>query len=228
MTQPQTTQAHQIQPPPQADPEVAQVAGLMAAGLALGALATAIGGFLAYRGISRLAVLAALQMVEKGTKHQARVYGPAQRRQVASDELFYRAAYVMNSARRIQSMLSTGTPIRDAVDAERRYFKAHEGARRLRLAAAAEVADAQDKYGILLGWYLNPLLNNDPECKAANGHNFRADRRPLIGWPGTVHPNCGCYAGQPIAGAGSVDQATARFLLQGTMSSPRYRIRKAS
>jgi hypothetical protein len=52
---------------------------------------------------------------------------------------------------------------------------------------------------------LNPLLNNEAECIAANGHNFYAEHGTVIGLPGSVHNRCGCYAGPPWTGAAMVD-----------------------
>jgi uncharacterized protein with gpF-like domain len=55
--------------------------------------------------------------------------------------------------------------------------------------------------GLLLGWNTVIDSHTSPECLAANGHNFRADHMPKIGYPGAVHPHCRCYAGPPRPGA---------------------------
>jgi hypothetical protein len=40
-----------------------------------------------------------------------------------------------------------------------------------------------------------------PECRWANGRNYRADQMPVIGFPGAVHARCRCAASFPLPGA---------------------------
>lgn len=206
---PQTTQA---QPPNDATTQ--KVVAVLAAGYAVDKTAHLLAGVLSPLGITTTAVVAALQLAGDGTAHKpnARLAGHGlasgvKLRGVRQQELAFRAAYIVNAARRIQADLRSGKSLRDALAAERVNFERHESARKGRLDAAAQVQRSANEFGPLLGWYLNPLLNNEPECEAANGHNFYADEGTIIGYPGSVHPNCGCVAGPPHPGARLVDEA---------------------
>jgi len=128
----------------------------------------------------------------------------------ARTEVYYRAAYIMNAVDRIAADLDEGQSLREAIRAERHIFTQHQAARRGRLKAVARAHIAAARFGPLLGWYIDPMLNNEAECIAANGHNFYADLGTVIGYPGAVHPHCGCVAGPPHAGAGLVDDALVK------------------
>lgn len=144
-------------------------------------------------------------------------------RAAAHEELFYRSLYIVNAARRLEASLADDMSTPDAWAKERRNYLLHVAAREQRRKAVARTAVAAALFGATLGWYLNPLLNNDPECVAANGHNFKSDTIPSIGLPGTVHMNCGCYAGPPHENASSVNAAT-----RSHVSAARKLTRKAS
>jgi hypothetical protein len=135
--------------------------------------------------------------------------GASVAKSAARREVVYRAAYIARAAGRIQEDVNGGKTIKEAVRAEVPVYRSHEAARRNRLDAAARVGVAANRFGNLLGWYLDPLLNNERECIVANGHNFHADESTVLGDPGAVHLNCGCVAGPPIAGAGMVNDAVA-------------------
>jgi hypothetical protein len=51
----------------------------------------------------------------------------------------------------------------------------------------------------LVGWHAKLDGRTSPECRAADGANFPANRPPSIGWPGAVHPSCRCRPGAPHA-----------------------------
>jgi hypothetical protein len=133
-------------------------------------------------------------------------------------EVYFRAAYVANAAQRIQNAMDSGADPATALKREVPYYQAHERARRGRLEAAAQVQVAAQHYGrtddrgTLLGWYLNPLKQNEVECQTANGHNFYAEEGTVIGLPGSVHNNCGCYAGAPHQGATLVNDELRNFV----------------
>lgn len=169
-------------------------------------------------GIKRPSVRLALSLMAtpggrmKGTAHvpNARLGGQVSTEEVRSvrdAEITYRSAYLVNASRRIQRGFNQNEPIADVMANEKRFYLMHEKARRGRLLAAAQSAKAAQMFGGLVGWYLNPLLNNEAECIVANGHNFYASVGTIIGYPGAVHPNCGCTAGPPHEGAGLVDDA---------------------
>ena len=103
-----------------------------------------------------------------------------------------------------------------AQKAEQRYFEQHVHAeqRRMRSAALQDMAallnaDRGDTRetpegtptATLLGWRTVMDERTTFECKHANGLNFRADRMPIIGWPGAVHVRCRCSAGPEVPGA---------------------------
>jgi hypothetical protein len=134
----------------------------------------------------------------------------------------------MNASKRIESDVKAGKPLPQALAKEKKVFKTHETARRGRMGAAANAARAANLYGDILGWYLNPLLNNEIECVTANGHNFSASQGTVIGYPGAVHPRCGCTAGPPILGAGMVNDALKESS-QVIFQAPRkYRLKRTA
>lgn len=207
MTQPAQHQPH---PPPEQTPLVAQVARIL--------LATAAAD-LAARAISRIAqlpvkpLMLALRLTQRGTNHRPRLRGrDAAARQQQAQEVYFRAAYILSATQRLAKAMDAGKTPREAVAAERRHVQAHEAARKNRQTIAKEVDRVSDIYGDQLGWWAQQDGHATPECKAAGGTNFRASQRPLIGWPGSVHPRCRCRPGPPFATERTVDQATARMV----------------
>jgi hypothetical protein len=210
------------QPPPQQDQQVQQVAALLATYVAADLTADAIAKLV---GLPASAVLAAVHLANRGTRPVPRAPGTGlATRQAQLEELYYRAAYILAASRRIARSLAAGSSLEEAVAAEKTYQAAHESARKARLAAAAEIDNAARAYGEptadgaahWLGWYLSGTVDaHTAACEHADGRNFRTDRRPRIGWPGTVHYGCRCYAGPPYPTAVTVDQATASFIRLG-------------
>lgn len=137
-------------------------------------------------------------------KHGATLAGKV--REVRDQEVYYRAAYIANAAKRMQDSMDTGSTPKQALAGEQRFYQAHEQARKGRLESAAQVQTAakvlgqKDDHGTLVGWYLNPLLHNEIECQTADGHNFYAEDGTVIGLPGSVHNRCGCFASAPFEG----------------------------
>lgn len=134
-------------------------------------------------------------------------------REARRAEVFYRAGYVLNASKRLtESLTDRDETWSQAWNKERNYHRQHEKARSGRLDAAAQVQVAAEFFGqdteggILLGWYHNPLLNNTPDCLAASGNNFYAAQGTAIGYPGSVHENCGCYAGPVHTLGGMVNE----------------------
>lgn len=204
----------------------------------------AVTRFLYPYGIKSAAVRMALSLTRTdsgyvGTAHSpnARLAGHAARleggvRDVRDSEVYYRAAYVANAADRLQRSLNAGATQQEALRREKVYYLQHEKARRGRLDSAAQVQTAgnlfgqKDGRGTLVGWYLNPLLNNEVECRTANGHNFYVEEGTVIGLPGSVHSNCGCYAGEPHQGASLVNDVLGN-VVRFTKSQPKFKLRKA-
>lgn len=172
----------------------------------------------------------------KGTQHSPNarhdIYGEheGQVLRVRDNEIYTRAAYIANAAKRISRDLDAGRSPREAVRHEAPYYRSHERARRGRLNAAAQVEYAAQHYGIadergtLLGWHLNPLLNNEAECIAASGHNFYVEEGTIIGLPGSVHNNCGCYAGPVWQGAELVNEAVGNVVVL-RRSRPKFKLK---
>lgn len=162
-------------------------------------------------------------------EHHATLEG--QVREVRDYDIYFRAAYVANAAHRMQRSMGEGLTPKEALDKERTYYKMHEEARKGRLNAAAQVQRAallfgqKEERGTLVGWYLNPLLNNEIECITANGHNFYAEEGTVIGLPGSVHNRCGCYAGAPIEGASLVNEALHN-VVSFKRSRPKFKLKE--
>jgi hypothetical protein len=153
--------------------------------------------------------------------------------EVRDHDIYFRAAYVANAALRMQRTMRDGGTKQDALRRERPYYQMHEEARRGRLRAAAQVQTAakvfgqQEQGGTLVGWYLNPLLKNEAECIAANGHNFYAEQGTVIGLPGAVHNRCGCYAGTPWAGAAMVNDVFRNLsALRPATSTAKFKLKE--
>lgn len=200
----------------QDDPTVSTAAKILLAYASYEAATAALAVLLKPFRIGVEAIASVLLLTERGTNHRPRPRGfHPEARGAANNEVYYRAAYVVRAARRIQADLDAGLDLQTAIGHEQRYWRAHESQRRVRQEAVKrDLRNARD-FGPILGWYLNPLLNNEAECIAANGHNFDAVAGTIIGRPGTVHAGCGCTSGPPIEGAGWVDDAVADVVVKG-------------
>lgn len=223
-------QVHVVQPPPQDDATVRQVADILLAGTSAVAAASLIAALL---GLPKRAVLIAVSMTRGPRSTAPKPYARHKRngngnrgaaadfaRAIAAIDVYYRAAYVINAARRISDGLSKGEKVGKVYTDELRNYDMHEQARTGRLDAASRLGAAVAEHGNLLGWYLDPELNNEIECIRANGNNFYANRPPIIGLPGLVHPRCGCFGGAPHFGGGMVDDATADVIRLGDAATP--------
>lgn len=182
-----------------------QLAPVLAAGSVAAAGPTVIAS-LAAVGVSAAAASAALTLISASSASTVLLpTGPASRATAASEQI-YRAAYLVAAAERIQSRINQGMTIRQAVVAERATFNAHRQASANRRQSAQLVDEQAKRTGALLGWSARMDERTSAECARANGRNFPVTARPLIGWPGSVHPNCRCRATSPFAGAALVDQ----------------------
>jgi hypothetical protein len=206
-----------VAPPPETDETVQHIVEILLAAYALDKTAKLMAGVVPGIPENIFAAAIANSGGMKGHTAHARLnrlelepgIGADIAKAAARREIYYRAAYILNAAHRIHDDVRSGVKVERALKSEREIFRSHEAARNGRMLAAERVGVAAQQFGPLLGWYLNPLLNNERECIAANGHNFRADQGTVIGLPGSVHPNCGCTAGPPIEGAGMVNAAIA-------------------
>lgn len=165
-------------------------------------------------GVSKAAVSLALDIVMNFPPAQTGFYGPATQ-QMSQLNLIRRGQFVVNSSRRfsadqrrvLSGELSPGD-LQDTMDRERRYYAQHMQAIWQREMAAARVDSASMLYGRLLGWNAVADSHVTPDCLAADGKNFYADKMPRIGYPGTVHATCRCWPGAPFRGAAMVGGRT--------------------
>ena len=119
----------------------------------------------------------------------------------------WRAIYALGAAQR----LFEDEDLAHAEGVEEGYFARHLAAegRRQRAAALVDITrqllgdrtEEQQGEVPLLGWRAVLDQRTTPECAWANGQNFRADRMPIIGLPGSVHPRCRCTSGPAIPNA---------------------------
>ena len=130
-----------------------------------------------------------------------------------------RAQYVLAAARRtvgaMRQARAQGTPVlgalRDQLATERRYYSAHQQAMWGRATAAGKTDMEAAVHGDLLGW--NSVLDSrtSPECRAADGCNYRASQIPDIGLPGSVHLHCRCFPSAPHPGGRLLPSRGRRF-----------------
>lgn len=192
---------------------------VLAAGLGTAAALGALTAVLGPLGVSAAVAAAAWRYAEhsKPATHIDLPAGPAVSR-VLAEAPFYQAAYIVNAALRIQQAIDRGVSLPQAVRAERRLFLAHRKAQRGRLRAAQAVDRLAAKGHVWLTWRLGDAAHHTPACRAADGHPFPAAQRPVIGWPGSTHPGCACWASPgfpPRAGQKTVDQVTAGMAALG-------------
>lgn len=211
---PQTTPikpTHTVQPPPQNNHKVRDIAALLLVATSTAGLAAALSALFPRISSTNLLAVAGLAR-QSAPMPAAASAGPAEKA-AQQTELMMRAAYVLAAAERLQKAEQEGKSTRTALSQESTLYERHREAQRGRMQSALDIDKAVQSFGDVLGWYLNPLLNNEIECIKANGHNFRASQGTVIGWPGAVHPHCGCTAGPPIPGAGWVNDSVKPILL---------------
>lgn len=232
-----TTKAHPVVPPPQSSTVVRDVAEVLASGATVAALASGISLILKPFGIDYKPVLVALSLTSAGTvaKPNARLVingieaadGAADAvRAQATRELYFRAAYVIAAAGRLQRAAKAGQ-FDAAVSRETALFILHEAARKNRLDTAASVAKTASDWGDYLGWYRDPASRSEPECIAADGNNFYASKGTTIGLPGSVHKGCNCFSGPAHPMGGMVDDAV-RGVIRRTTTAKVLKLRRVA
>lgn len=110
-----------------------------------------------------------------------------------------RAAYLVGAGRRLAG--TSGLARLDQQTKERRFLNQHVAAQNQREQGAMALDAASNAYGPLLGWKAVLDDRTTPECRAADGKNFRPARPPAIGLPGVTHTNCRCRPTTPFEGA---------------------------
>lgn len=192
------------------DPATQAVARLLERGSPIGLTARGIRHVL---GLPTLPIIAAIGLTGSGTVHRpnarlrgvegARTHGVV--RETRDNELFFRAAYIVSAARRLNADLQQKLPLQQAIAKERPYTRQHEKARRNRLETSTQIQRQAKEWGPLLGWYRDTASDSENECRDADGHNFYAAEGTIIGLPGAVHPHCHCVAGPPFPDGGMVN-----------------------
>lgn len=156
-----------------------------------------VAGLLAWMRLSRQAIIEAVRIA---TIRPVTTLPETSRRATAATreaEFYYRATYIVQAATRIHNAVRTGKALSAAVQGERSIYQRHLDAQGKRATQAAKINRIAMKQGTTLGWYAVMDERTSTECRQANGKNFQVDERPLIGYPGTVHPSCRCTAGPP-------------------------------
>lgn len=114
-----------------------------------------------------------------------------------------RATYLINASRRLAPTMRSREQWEQAQYVEQRYMAAHEEAERKRNESTRQVAETASAFGtdargeLLLGWKAILDSRTSADCRQANGRNFNALVRPLIGYPGQPHLHCRCVATRP-------------------------------
>lgn len=202
MTQPAPPQS-------QASQQLAlQAAVILPESVTVAEAAAALNTYALAAGIRMGALLAALRITMQMPQPRLGASGSATLDMIRLNWL-RRGQYLVAASGRMMHALadarSHGRPAIEALDAamqtERRYWSQHVEADQLRMQAGARVDGAAAMYGPLLGWYTYRDGRTSPECLAADLHNFTAGIRPVIGYPGAVHPHCRCTPGAPHPGA---------------------------
>lgn len=187
-------------------PTVERVAMVLAAGVPIAAMVSLLAGLLAAFGVTVPVVQAALYLVLRARRAIPSPSHPGAAVQATlRTESFYRAAYLVNAAVRLQNAANATGSLQQAMLLERRYHQLHLQAQANRRAVAERV-DRVGRAG-LAGWRSVMDARTSPECAAADGRNFDVAHPPVIGYPGTVHLHCRCKAVAPFPGAPSVDAA---------------------
>ena len=210
-----TAPPQQQAPPPAAAQQVQQdiqlaivTAAVLATALTAAeaaAMLTAV--FLRFR-LSTAALGAALDVVYAHPPEALGATGPATLSAIRLNRM-RQAQFLVAATRRLTQDIKTARSrgmsvteaLRDGLARERRFYGQHMEAIWKRADAAARTDSAASQYGLTLGW--NAIMDGrtSPECRKANGKNFRADQMPRIGYPGAVHPRCRCWPSAPHPGA---------------------------
>jgi hypothetical protein len=198
--------------PPQPSSAALTVAGVLltaasvdAALAALSAAGAGALGLLLKSKAERLAWRAALGIVMSHPPGADGFHGAAGAN-MARTNLMRRAQFTVSAAQRLSKDVSRAIsalqPVVAALDRgvtrERRFYGQHLLAIWQRQKAGAQADSAAMDHGRMLGWHTELDGKTSAECKAANGKNFYADRVPVIGYPGAVHPHCRCRPGAPF------------------------------
>lgn len=185
------------------DQTVTAIVSLMAVGASVELLTPKIQALLRPLGIPGDATALAVKIAMAApinSRQATRLDTPAVKTTVLTERTF-RATYILNASRRIAQAQKERQPASQILNEERRWFAAHRQNADRRHQKAKEVDVAAERYGDTLGWYAKRDSRTSAECLAAHGKNFNANNRPLIGFPGTVHPHCRCRPGPPHANA---------------------------
>lgn len=172
---------------------IAALGALLAAGLGVG-LTAALARRLIRLGFAPHVAAGVAQLVAS-----APAAGPVAghdntaRRVTAVNNLRRRAEFILAAAHRVTTAVGQGTPLGDALTAERRFWAQHRAATAARTAAARKV-DHAAAGATLLRWKAVLDPRTDSRCRQLDGTVFPINRPPAGAYPGQVHPACRCRA----------------------------------
>jgi hypothetical protein len=206
---PAPSQQQQQKPPPPTQAQlIAAIIPALASAVTVAGVFALLSALMLAAGIGYAALKATIALVLSMPLPVMEGTGPATRFAVRTNSL-RRAQFMLSASQRVQAAVAHanahGLPvfpaIQAAITAEQRFYGLHVEASQQRVTATSAVDGMAETYGNLLSWnaVLDPRCT--PECRAADGKSFYADRPPAIGYPGTTHPNCRCYPGPPRPGA---------------------------
>lgn len=199
------------QPPPRVPSQAQLIAAVIAATASAVTAAAIVGALRALfrlAGIGTAALSAVAHLFLSWPADVMEGTGPATRWAVRTNAL-RRAQFFLAACRRVQASVtaarSANEPLKDAIlsalAAEKRYMAQMIAMAHQRIRATSAVDGMAAVHGDLLGWNAVKDPRCTPECRAADHKNFRADRPPLIGYPGAAHPGCRCFPSAPFRDA---------------------------
>lgn len=162
------------------------------------------------REVVRWALRVTTRVLQASPAATPRVAGPAADGNAAAARVFT-AWFIERSTQRVEKAYAEGAEPGQPEVGEARYVEQHLDAQARRRSAArrvdaearrpGHVTDAGDPDGppdpgprVILRWRAHPDDRTTPECRAADGCWFYADRAPIIGYPGMPHGGtCRCW-----------------------------------
>jgi hypothetical protein len=195
-------------PPPASQQLALQTSVVLASATTAAAASAALWPLFSAAGIYQQAMTKAVDIVLGVPLDRFGVIGSASISMIRLN-LLRNAQFLVSCAQRITADLidaqSRGLDVnavfQKSVSRETRYFGMHMTAGWNRAKAAAMVDMTALTHGRLLGWNTVRDKHTSRDCLAADGKNFYAEAMPLIGYPGSVHPNCRCFPGRAHEGA---------------------------
>lgn len=150
-------------------------------------------------GVDPRAVRAAHRMMTAAAESLPRSGTGAAGRRTTQDAHLFRAWYLLNATRRIQTGMADGKTPDQVIRSERNYLRAHQRAQIRRAQAANQTDTAAEASLINTGrrmvvWRAVIDARTTRDCRMMNGKIFDPAVGTTIGLPGSAHPFCRCWA----------------------------------